>query len=83
LLTAYIFSDAAPPGAGGSSTVYALLFIQIGIPPQALTIAITLNVILDFVITAFNIGCVQTELLYAARKTEMVDMNLLIKKEGK
>ena len=83
LLTAYIFSIAAPPVAGGSSAVYALLFIQAGIPLEALTVAIPLSLILDFLVTAFNVGCVQTELLYAARKTGMADMRLLIKKTEK
>jgi Na+/H+-dicarboxylate symporter len=69
LLTAYIFSIATPPVAGSAGAVYALLFMQVGIPLEALTIAITLNVVLDFIVTAFNMGCVQTELLYAARKT--------------
>ena len=81
LLTAYIFSIATPPVAGGSIPVYALLFEQVGIPLEALTIAITLYVILDFIETAFKVCCVQTELLHAAHKTGMVDMSLFKKKE--
>ena len=67
MLTAFIISVilaiAAPPVPGAALTCYTVLFMQLGIPTEAIAVVIALNVILEFVATAVNLFCLQTELV--------------------
>ena len=48
VLTAGLLAIATPPVPGGSLTCYTVLLAQLGIPAQAVALAIAGNVILDF-----------------------------------
>ena len=67
MLTVFIISVilaiAAPPVPGAALTCYTILFMQLGIPTEAIAVVIALNVILEFVATAVNLFCLQTELV--------------------
>ena len=67
MLTVFIISVilaiAAPPVPGAALTCYTILFMQLGIPAEAIAVVIALNVILEFVATAVNLFCLQTELV--------------------
>lgn len=58
-----ILAIAAPPVPGAALTCYTILFMQLGIPTEAIAVVIALNVILEFVATAVNLFCLQTELV--------------------
>lgn len=53
MLTVFIISVilaiAAPPVPGAALTCYTILFMQLGIPTEAIAVVIALNVILEFV----------------------------------
>lgn len=72
LITA-ILGIAAPPIPGGALTCYTILFIQLGIPTEAIAITIILNVILEFLGTAANLYCLQCELTLLADDLDMLD----------
>lgn len=77
LLIAVVLAVAAPPVPGGALTCYTMLFTQLNVPTEAITIAITLNIIMDFVATAVNVLCLQTELVELAGGLEMLDTEAL------
>lgn len=83
MLTAFIISVvlaiAAPPVPGAALTCYTILFMQLGIPSEAVAVVITLNVILEFVTTAVNLFCLQTELVELSGSLEFLDTDCLRK----
>lgn len=82
ILITIILAVAAPPIAGGPLTCYTILFMQLGLPTEAVGIAIALNVILEFVGTATNIACLQLELVQIAGSLDLLDVNILRDKDA-
>jgi len=52
VISCSILAIACPPVSGSGAVVFTMLFTQMGIPAEALTLALALDAILDFVITA-------------------------------
>ena len=81
MLTAFIISVvlaiAAPPVPGAALTCYTILFTQLGIPADAVAVVIALNVILEFVTTAADIFCLQTELVELSGSLHYLDEDIL------
>lgn len=77
MLTVFIISVvlaiAAPPVPGAALTCYTILFTQLGIPAEAVAVVIALNVILEFVTTAVNVFCLQTELVELSGNLNYLD----------
>lgn len=79
VLTASLLAIAAPPVPGGSLTCYTVLLTQLGIPAEAVGLAVAGNVILDFFMTSCGISCLQSELMLSASKLGMLDRERLEK----
>ena len=79
VLTAGLLAIAAPPVPGGSLTCYTVLLTQLGIPEEAIGLAVASNVILDFFMTSCGISCLQSELMLSANKLGMLDREQLEK----
>lgn len=79
VLTAGLLAIAAPPVPGGSLTCYTVLLAQLGIPDEAIGLAVAGNVLLDFFMTSCGISCLQSELMLAANKLGMLDLERLKK----
>lgn len=77
VLTAGLLAIAAPPVPGGSLTCYTVLLTQLGIPSEAVGLAVAGNVILDFFMTSCGISCLQSELMLAANKLGMLNRECL------
>lgn len=81
MTTAFIISVvlaiAAPPVPGATLTCYTILFMQLGIPSEAVAVVITLNVILEFVTTAVDLFCLQTELVELSGSLKVLDAEKL------
>ena len=77
VLTAGLLAIAAPPVPGGSLTCYTVLLSQLGIPAEAIGLAVAGNVILDFFMTSCGISCLQSELMLSAHKLGMLDRDCL------
>ena len=77
VLTASLLAIAAPPVPGGSLTCYTVLLTQLGIPAEAVGLAVAGNVILDFFMTSCGISCLQSELILSANKLGMLDREKL------
>lgn len=79
VLTAGLLAIAAPPVPGGSLTCYTVLLAQLGIPDEAIGLAVAGNVILDFFMTSCGISCLQSELMLSANRLGMLDRGQLEK----
>ncbi len=77
VINAVVLSVAAPPIPGGALSCYTLMFMQLGIPIEALALAVAIDTVLDFVGTA---GC-QTDLAvqiaHGAKSLGMLDEKIL------
>lgn len=72
-----IVAIATPPIPGGGAVAYTILFSQMGIPQEAMAIALTLDVLSDFAITAFEMFCMPLSLIHSARQLNMIDLETL------
>ncbi len=79
-ISCFIVAMATPPITGGTLVVFSILFVQLGIPTEAIAVAAALSVLLDFTATAVNIFCLQGELIELGGKLDMLDKDVLRKK---
>lgn len=77
ILLSILFTVAAPPVPGGSILSFALAFDYVGIPEEALILAISAYVFLTFLTTAIMQLCAQIQLLTYASRLSMVDVSAL------
>ena len=77
ILTVGLLSMALPPIPGGALSVFTVMFAQLGIPSEALALAVAGNAILDFFMTAAGVACLQVQVTLAAESVGMLDENKL------
>ena len=70
-------SLAMPPIPGGALTCYTVMFTQLGIPGEALALAVAINSMIDFIATASNLTCLQVEVTTVAGQLGMLDTKCL------
>ena len=78
VLTAALIA-ATPPVAGIGLLTYTAIFAQLGIPRQALTMAMVADITLGFAVSALNLAMLQLELVNEAAKVDLLDRNILRK----
>lgn len=74
-----ILSIATPPIPGGAISIFTVLFLQLNIPSPALSIALGIDLLLDYIITAGNIMCLQEDLVISADQIGLLNKKELIK----
>ena len=79
-ITTYLVSFALPPVAGGAIMGFTVTFVQLGIPMEAMGIAIALNAITDFPATAMNVTGWQLALIDVADSLGVLDKERLHRK---
>lgn len=72
-----VVAVSTPPIPGGGAVAYAILFAQMGIPTEAMAVALTIDMLTDFVITAFEMLCLQCSLVHSASRLGMIDLDTL------
>ena len=77
ILISGILAIAAPPVPGGGLTCYTVMFLQLGIPEEALALTMTLDLIFDFVATAVSQTFLQAELVLLSDKLGLMDRKRL------
>lgn len=80
VFSAVILAIAAPPIPGGTLTCYTIMFTQLGLPEEALVVALALDVICDFIATGVDMFILQQELLVQAKQMGMVK-DIILKKD--
>lgn len=76
-LTVSLLSMAVPPIPGGGLSVFTVMFAQIGIPGEAIALAVAINAILDFFMTAAGLACLQIQVVYAVHGVGMLNREKL------
>ena len=72
-----LLSLAMPPIPGGALTCYTVMFTHLGIPGEALALAVAINSMIDFIATASNLTCLQVEVTTVAGQLGMLDTECL------
>ena len=67
-----VLAIATPPIPGGALSCYTILFAQLGIPAEGIAIAISVDMLMDYFITACDLACLQEELYIDAHKLGMI-----------
>ena len=78
-ITVWLISFAVPPVAGGAIMGFTVVFAQLGIPMEAMAIAIALNAITDFPLTAMNVTGWQLTMIDVADSLGALDKEVLRK----
>ena len=78
-ITIWLISFAVPPVAGGSIMGFSIVFAQMGIPMEVMGIAIDLNAIMDFPLTAINVTGWQLTMIDVADSLGALDKETLHK----
>ena len=79
-LSSGLVAIAVPPVPGGFVASYAAVLTQLGIPAEAMSLAVPLSMMLDFFMTSCGLSCLQSELVLSAHSLGMLDKK---KMEGK
>lgn len=72
-----IIAIATPPIPGGGAVAYSVLFLQLGIPSEALAVALMLDMISDFFITSFDMFSLSISLINISSGIGMIDTDIL------
>lgn len=79
IFASVILTVATPPIPGGSVALCTILFTQLNLPLDGIAVAVAIDVIADFFITAAEIFCLQSELLITSGKLNMLNKERLHK----
>ena len=79
-VTVWLISFAVPPVAGGAIMGFTIVFTQLGIPTETMGIAIALNAITDFPLTAMNVTGWQLTMIEVADSLGGLNKETLHKK---
>ena len=79
VFSAAVLAIASPPIPGGTLTCYTIMFAQLGIPAEALVVALALDVLCDFVATGMNMFCLQLELVIQAKRMDLLNKAMIQK----
>ena len=80
-ITVWLISFAVPPVAGGAIMGFTVVFAQLGIPTEAMAIAIALNAITDFPLTAMNVTGWQLTMIDVADSLGAINKESLRKQD--
>ncbi len=72
-----IIAIATPPIPGGGAVAYAIIFAQMGIPDEAMAVALALDIITDFLITAFEMFVLPLSLINISYSLGMINRDTL------
>lgn len=79
LVTNLLLAFAIPPVPGGPAMCFTIAFTQLGIPLEAMGIAIAVGAIIDYLATACNVSSWQLNLIEVADSLDMLDKEVLYK----
>lgn len=82
LFSSVILSFALPPIPGGALASYSALFLQLGFPAEALAIALSCDMLIDFICTGCDQLAMPLALLDEASRIGMLDYDVLRKEVG-
>ena len=78
-LMSFVLSVATPPTIGGTTVCFSILFSQLGIGEQALSMIISVNAILEFMTVAVNNYCLDSQIVLLSDSLGKIDRSKLRK----
>jgi Na+/H+-dicarboxylate symporter len=72
-----VVAIAAPPVPGGAAVAFSALFAPMGIPAEALAIALAIDVAADFFVTAFQMSALQLSLVNISARMGIIEGDIL------
>ncbi len=72
-----IIAISTPPIPGGGAIAYTIIFAQMGIPSEALAVALAIDIITDFFVTSFEMLVLPMSLLNISSGLGMLDRDVL------
>jgi Na+/H+-dicarboxylate symporter len=72
-----VVAIASPPVPGGAAVALTALFVPVGIPMEALAIALAIDIVIDFFKTAFQMTVLQLSLVNISAGMGSIDANVL------
>lgn len=82
VITILLLSIATPPIPGSGAAILIILFSQFGIPAEMIAVASSVDILLEFLITAGEIFCQQCELVQLSFSLDKIDLNTLRSETG-
>ena len=79
VVMSFILSIATPPVIGGTTVCFSILFSQLGIGEQALSVIISVNAILEFITVAVNNYCLESQIILLSDSLGKIDRDVLRK----
>lgn len=83
VLSALLLAVAAPPVAGSTIPCFEIMLVQLGVPLEAISIALAFNVIVTPVNLSVQYFCLETETVETADKLRMLDKETLRREKEK
>ncbi len=77
VLISGILAIAMLPIPGGGTVAYSILFLQMGIPTEAMAIALAIDILMDFIMTAMDVLLVQLSLVNLSSRLAMLNKGIL------
>ena len=77
VIIASIIAIATPPIPGGGAIAYSVVFAQMGIPEEALAVALAIDIIMDFLLTAFEMLVLPLSLINISSGLGLIDKDVL------
>ena len=82
IIISSIIAIATPPIPGGGAVAYSIIFAQMGIPEEAMAVALALDIITDFLITAFEMYVLPLSLINISYGLGMIEKEVLTRKDA-
>ena len=60
-------------------SIFTILFLQLNIPAEAIAVAIGIDIVVDYIVTAGDLICLQEELILCADKMNYLNKEVLLK----
>ena len=76
-LLSFILSVATPPVMGGTTVCFSILFSQLGIRADALSVIISVNAVFEFLTVAVNNYCLQSQIVLLGHRFDKLDVERL------
>lgn len=77
MIVSFTLAAAAPSIPGGFLAGYAVLFIQAGIPAEALGLAVIADMVMNALNAAINVIILQFEVLHCAKRSDLLNTEVL------
>ncbi len=72
-----VIAIATPPIPGGGALAYSIIFAQMGIPTEAMAMALAIDIITDFLVTSFEMVVLPLALINISSSLGMIDQDVL------